>query len=114
MGHQLFNRISRLPFPTVALIDGDCLGGGTELVLSMDDRLASTAPHTQISLPEVKIGLMPGWGGTQRLPRLIGLNAGHRDDLRRARRSRRQKAVDRGLRVRRGPGRTAGRGRDAG
>ncbi len=73
-GHQIFDGISRLPFPTVALIDGNCLGGGTELVLSMDDRLASAAPHTQIGLPEVKIGLIPGWGGTQRLPRLIGLN----------------------------------------
>jgi 3-hydroxyacyl-CoA dehydrogenase / enoyl-CoA hydratase / 3-hydroxybutyryl-CoA epimerase / enoyl-CoA isomerase len=75
MGHQLYNRISRLPFPTVALIDGGCLGGGTELVLTLDERLVSTAPHTQISLPEVSIGILPGWGGTQRLPRLIGLNA---------------------------------------
>ncbi len=73
-GHQIFSGLSKLPFPTVALIDGNCLGGGTELVLSMDDRLASTAAHTQIGLPEVKIGLIPGWGGTQRLPRLIGLN----------------------------------------
>jgi 3-hydroxyacyl-CoA dehydrogenase/enoyl-CoA hydratase/3-hydroxybutyryl-CoA epimerase/3-hydroxyacyl-CoA dehydrogenase/enoyl-CoA hydratase/3-hydroxybutyryl-CoA epimerase/enoyl-CoA isomerase len=75
MGHQLYNRISRLPFPTVALIDGGCLGGGTELVLTMDERLVSSASHTQISLPEVSIGILPGWGGTQRLPRLIGLNA---------------------------------------
>jgi 3-hydroxyacyl-CoA dehydrogenase/enoyl-CoA hydratase/3-hydroxybutyryl-CoA epimerase/3-hydroxyacyl-CoA dehydrogenase/enoyl-CoA hydratase/3-hydroxybutyryl-CoA epimerase/enoyl-CoA isomerase len=73
-GHQLFSRISRLPFPTVALIDGNCMGGGTELVLSMDDRIVSSAPHTQVALPEVKIGIIPGWGGTQRLPRLIGLN----------------------------------------
>ncbi len=73
-GHQLFNGISQLPFPTVALIDGNCMGGGTELVLAMDDRIVSAAPHTQIALPEVKIGLIPGWGGTQRLPRLIGLN----------------------------------------
>ncbi len=79
-GHQIFSGLSRLPFPTVALIDGNCLGGGTELVLSMDDRLASAAAHTQIGLPEVKIGLIPGWGGTQRLPRLIGLNPGDRDD----------------------------------
>ncbi|HKI16901.1 MAG TPA: 3-hydroxyacyl-CoA dehydrogenase NAD-binding domain-containing protein, partial [Isosphaeraceae bacterium] len=74
-GHQLFNRISRLPFPTVALIDGGCLGGGTELVLTMDERLVSTAPHTQISLPEVQLGILPAWGGTQRLPRLIGMSA---------------------------------------
>jgi 3-hydroxyacyl-CoA dehydrogenase/enoyl-CoA hydratase/3-hydroxybutyryl-CoA epimerase/enoyl-CoA isomerase len=75
-GHQLFTRVSRLPFPMVALIDGGCLGGGTELALTMDERLVSTASHTQISLPEVQLGLLPGWGGTQRLPRLIGLNAG--------------------------------------
>jgi 3-hydroxyacyl-CoA dehydrogenase/enoyl-CoA hydratase/3-hydroxybutyryl-CoA epimerase/3-hydroxyacyl-CoA dehydrogenase/enoyl-CoA hydratase/3-hydroxybutyryl-CoA epimerase/enoyl-CoA isomerase len=73
-GHQIYSQLSRLPFPTVALIDGNCLGGGTELVLAMDDRIASTAPHTQIGLPEVKVGLIPGWGGTQRLPRLVGLN----------------------------------------
>ena len=75
-GHQLFSRISHLPFPTVALIDGACMGGGTELALTMDERLVSTAPHTKISLPEVQLGLLPGWGGTQRLPRLIGINAG--------------------------------------
>src|SRR5947199_3502831 len=73
-GHSLFQNLSQLPFPTVALIDGNCLGGGTELVLSMDDRLVSTSPQVQVGLPEVKIGLIPGWGGTQRLPRLIGLN----------------------------------------
>jgi 3-hydroxyacyl-CoA dehydrogenase / enoyl-CoA hydratase / 3-hydroxybutyryl-CoA epimerase / enoyl-CoA isomerase len=75
-GHQLFTSVSRLPFPMVALIDGGCLGGGTELALTMDERLVSTAAQTQISLPEVQLGLLPGWGGTQRLPRLIGLNAG--------------------------------------
>jgi 3-hydroxyacyl-CoA dehydrogenase / enoyl-CoA hydratase / 3-hydroxybutyryl-CoA epimerase / enoyl-CoA isomerase len=75
-GHQLFNRISHLPFPMVALIDGACMGGGTELALTMDERVVSNAPHTKISLPEVGLGLLPGWGGTQRLPRLIGINAG--------------------------------------
>lgn len=74
-GHQLFTRVSRLPFPTVALIDGNCMGGGTEIALSMDYRIASQSPQTKIALPEVKIGVIPGWGGTQRLPRLIGLNA---------------------------------------
>jgi 3-hydroxyacyl-CoA dehydrogenase/enoyl-CoA hydratase/3-hydroxybutyryl-CoA epimerase/3-hydroxyacyl-CoA dehydrogenase/enoyl-CoA hydratase/3-hydroxybutyryl-CoA epimerase/enoyl-CoA isomerase len=73
-GHQIFNALSRLPFPTVALIDGNCLGGGTEVALSMDERLVSASPQTQVGLPEVKLGLIPGWGGTQRLPRLIGLN----------------------------------------
>jgi 3-hydroxyacyl-CoA dehydrogenase/enoyl-CoA hydratase/3-hydroxybutyryl-CoA epimerase/3-hydroxyacyl-CoA dehydrogenase/enoyl-CoA hydratase/3-hydroxybutyryl-CoA epimerase/enoyl-CoA isomerase len=71
-GHQLFGRVSRLPFPTVALIDGNCMGGGTELVLSMDERIASNSPQTKIGLPETKLGLLPAWGGTQRLPRLIG------------------------------------------
>jgi 3-hydroxyacyl-CoA dehydrogenase/enoyl-CoA hydratase/3-hydroxybutyryl-CoA epimerase/3-hydroxyacyl-CoA dehydrogenase/enoyl-CoA hydratase/3-hydroxybutyryl-CoA epimerase/enoyl-CoA isomerase len=71
-GHQLFSRISRLPFPTVALIDGNCMGGGTELVLAMDERIASNSPQTKIVLPETKVGLIPAWGGTQRLPRLIG------------------------------------------
>jgi len=72
-GHDLFNRISRLPFPTVALIDGNCMGGGTEISLAMDYRLAATNPSTKIGLPEVKVGIIPGWGGTQRLPRVAGL-----------------------------------------
>jgi len=71
--HALWDRVSRLPFPTVALIDGPCMGGGTELSLCMDERLASNSSKTRIGLPEVTIGLIPGWGGTQRLPRLIGL-----------------------------------------
>jgi 3-hydroxyacyl-CoA dehydrogenase/enoyl-CoA hydratase/3-hydroxybutyryl-CoA epimerase/3-hydroxyacyl-CoA dehydrogenase/enoyl-CoA hydratase/3-hydroxybutyryl-CoA epimerase/enoyl-CoA isomerase len=74
-GHHLFGKIGRLPFPTVALIDGNCMGGGTELILAMDYRIASATPHTKIALPEVKIGVIPAWGGTQRLTRLIGLNA---------------------------------------
>src|SRR5579872_7040600 len=72
-GHQLFDRLSQLPFPTVALIDGPCMGGGTELSLALDERLASDSPKTRIGLPEVTIGLIPAWGGTQRLPRLVGL-----------------------------------------
>jgi 3-hydroxyacyl-CoA dehydrogenase/enoyl-CoA hydratase/3-hydroxybutyryl-CoA epimerase/3-hydroxyacyl-CoA dehydrogenase/enoyl-CoA hydratase/3-hydroxybutyryl-CoA epimerase/enoyl-CoA isomerase len=74
-GHQIYTQLSKLPFPTVALIDGNCMGGGTELILSLDDRIASAEKHTQIALPEVKIGLIPGWGGTQRLPRLVGLSS---------------------------------------
>ena len=73
-GHALFARLAALPFPTVALIDGACMGGGTELVLALDERLLSAAPHTSIALPEVKIGLIPAWGGTQRMPRLVGLH----------------------------------------
>ncbi len=55
-GHQLFDRLSNLPFPTVALIDGPCMGGGTELSLAFDERLASDSPKTRIGLPEVTIG----------------------------------------------------------
>lgn len=62
----------KLDCPTVALIDGSCMGGGTELALGCDYRLAGSHPKTEIGLPEVKIGLFPGWGGTQRLTRLIG------------------------------------------
>ncbi len=73
LGHKLFGGFAKMPFPTVALIDGNCMGGGTELALAMDDRIVSDASHTKIALPEVKIGLIPAWGGTQRLARLIGL-----------------------------------------
>lgn len=72
-GHELFNRLSRLPFPTIALVDGNCMGGGTELILSLDERIVSDG-KTKIALPEVNVGLIPGWGGTQRLPRLIGIH----------------------------------------
>lgn len=72
-GHALFSRISQLPFPVVALVDGNSMGGGTELILSMDYRVASTNPATKIALPETKIGLIPGWGGTQRMTRLVGV-----------------------------------------
>jgi 3-hydroxyacyl-CoA dehydrogenase/enoyl-CoA hydratase/3-hydroxybutyryl-CoA epimerase/3-hydroxyacyl-CoA dehydrogenase/enoyl-CoA hydratase/3-hydroxybutyryl-CoA epimerase/enoyl-CoA isomerase len=72
-GHALFRRISQLPFPVVALVDGNSMGGGTELILSMDERIATTNPATKIALPETKIGLIPGWGGTQRLTRLVGV-----------------------------------------
>ena len=61
-----------LPYPTVALIDGACMGGGLEVALGFDFRLAGTNPKTDIGFPEVKVGLIPGWGGTQRLTRLIG------------------------------------------
>ena len=73
-GHDLFDAIGELPFPSVALVDGKCFGGGTELILAMDQRIAVDAPGVEIVLPEVKIGLFPAWGGSQRLPRLIGLH----------------------------------------
>jgi 3-hydroxyacyl-CoA dehydrogenase/enoyl-CoA hydratase/3-hydroxybutyryl-CoA epimerase/3-hydroxyacyl-CoA dehydrogenase/enoyl-CoA hydratase/3-hydroxybutyryl-CoA epimerase/enoyl-CoA isomerase len=71
-GLDLFAAIEALPYPTVAAIDGACMGGGLELALAFDYRLASTHPKTDIGLPETKVGLIPGWGGTQRLTRLIG------------------------------------------
>jgi 3-hydroxyacyl-CoA dehydrogenase/enoyl-CoA hydratase/3-hydroxybutyryl-CoA epimerase len=73
--HAAFNRLAGLPFPTVAAIDGVCLGGGTELALACDSRIASDEPHTQIGLPEVLLGIIPGFGGTTRLPRLVGVSA---------------------------------------
>ena len=72
-GHDVFDRITRLPWPTVALVDGPCLGGGTELALAMDYRLASDRPKTRFALPEVTLGIIPSWGGTQRLARLVGV-----------------------------------------
>ncbi len=71
-GLDLIAAIADLPFPTVAAIDGACMGGGLEVALAFDFRIASTNPKTEIGLPEVKVGLIPGFGGTQRLARLIG------------------------------------------
>jgi len=69
----VFSYLESLPIPSIAAIHGACMGGGCELALSCDYRMASDAPETKIALPEVLLGLFPGWGGTQRLPRLIGL-----------------------------------------
>ena len=72
-GRTLLNRFQQLRVPVVAAIDGPCLGGGCELALFCDVRVASDAHGTQIGLPEVKLGILPGFGGTQTLPRLLGL-----------------------------------------
>lgn len=72
-GHRVFNKLQNLPFPTVALINGACLGGGMELALACTYRVVSDSPKTLLGLPEVTLGIVPGWGGTQRMPRLIGL-----------------------------------------
>ncbi len=72
-GQALFSRIEALPFHVVAAINGACLGGGLELALACHSRIATEDEHTRLALPEVKLGLLPGCGGTQRLPRLIGL-----------------------------------------
>ena len=71
-GLDVVAAIESLPYPTVAAIEGACVGGGLELALGFDFRVASAHPKTELGLPEVKIGLIPGWGGTQRLPRIIG------------------------------------------
>lgn len=73
--HGIYSRLAGLQVPTVAAIDGVCLGGGTELALACDSRIASDEPRTQIGLPEVLLGIIPGFGGTTRLPRLVGLSA---------------------------------------
>lgn len=72
-GQEMFQQLSALPFPVVAMIHGPCLGGGLELALACDYRVCSDADITRLGLPEVQLGLLPGSGGTQRLPRLIGL-----------------------------------------
>jgi 3-hydroxyacyl-CoA dehydrogenase/enoyl-CoA hydratase/3-hydroxybutyryl-CoA epimerase len=72
-GQQTFVGLAKLPVPTVAAIHGTCLGGGTELALACRHRVASDAAETKIGLPEVQLGILPAWGGTSRLPRLIGL-----------------------------------------
>ncbi len=68
--HALYNRIDFFPIPTIAAIEGHCLGGGLELALACDLRVASEV--SRLALPEVKLGVFPAGGGTERLPRLIG------------------------------------------
>lgn len=74
LGQGVFSRISELPFPTIAAINGTCLGGGLELALCCTSRIITDHPKTVLGLPEVKLGLLPGLGGSQRLPRLVGLS----------------------------------------
>ena len=69
-GHRIFARYARLPQPVIAVLNGYTFGGGLELALAADLRLA--AEGVQLSFPEVKLGIIPGWGGTQRLAQLIG------------------------------------------
>jgi 3-hydroxyacyl-CoA dehydrogenase/enoyl-CoA hydratase/3-hydroxybutyryl-CoA epimerase len=74
-GQQGFDRLASFPKPVVAAIHGACLGGGLEWAVACHGRVASDAPRTQLGVPEVQLGLLPGAGGTQRLPRLIGVRA---------------------------------------
>ena len=75
-GQKILNALEGLPFPTAALINGACLGGGLELALACDYRLACFGDKVKLGLPEVKLGVLPGFGGTKRLPRLVGLRKG--------------------------------------
>ncbi len=74
-GQELVSRVETLPKPVVAAIHGACVGGGLEMALACHYRIATDHPKTQLGLPEVQLGLIPGAGGCQRLPRLIGLRA---------------------------------------
>lgn len=73
MGQQMFAQLEALAVPLIAAIHGPCLGGGLELAMACHGRVASTDPKTVLGLPEVQLGLLPGSGGTQRLPQLVGL-----------------------------------------
>jgi 3-hydroxyacyl-CoA dehydrogenase/enoyl-CoA hydratase/3-hydroxybutyryl-CoA epimerase len=73
LGHEAFQKLEDLRIPTIATIHGACLGGGYELALACDWRIASDDKCTKIGLPETKLGILPAWGGSTRLPKLIGL-----------------------------------------
>src|SRR5215831_1523101 len=92
-GWDLYNKLAALPFPTLALVSGFCMGGGVELALACRYRIAVDQPGTRFALPEVMLGIMPAWGGVMRLPRVVGPGAaldmlltGRAVDARRARR----------------------------
>lgn len=74
-GQVTYQKLSELPCPTVAAIHGHCLGGGTELALACRYRVASNDSSTRIGLPETQLGIFPGWGGSARLPQLVGAPA---------------------------------------
>ncbi|MBX9688210.1 MAG: enoyl-CoA hydratase/isomerase family protein [Candidatus Obscuribacterales bacterium] len=74
-GKAVFERIAALPYPTVAAMHGRCLGGGTELALVCKIRLMTEAKASLIGLPELALGVIPGWGGCVRLPKLVGFAA---------------------------------------
>src|SRR4029453_13432519 len=71
-GQSVLDRLEALKVPVVAAIHGSCMGGGMETILACDYRVASDHPKTSLGLPEVNLGIIPGMGGTQRLPRLAG------------------------------------------
>ncbi len=75
LGHRLFGRWDRLPFPTIVAVRGTCLGGGMELSLASSYLVLSDREDIRVGLPEIKLGIVPGWGGCIRLPRKVGLAA---------------------------------------
>src|SRR5689334_21927702 len=75
-GWDLYNKLAALPFPTLALVHGFCMGGGVELAIACRYRIAVDQPGTRFALPEVMLGILPAWGGVMRLPRLVGPAAG--------------------------------------
>src|ERR1035438_6865394 len=74
-GWDVFNQLAAAPYPTLALIRGFCLGGGMELALACRYRVVVDEPGTRLGLPEGMLGIVPGWGGIKRLPRLTGAPA---------------------------------------
>lgn len=74
-GREVFQRLAELEVATIACIHGSCLGGGLELALACDYRVASNHPKTKLGLPEVQLGILPAWGGVSRLPRMLPLPA---------------------------------------
>jgi 3-hydroxyacyl-CoA dehydrogenase/enoyl-CoA hydratase/3-hydroxybutyryl-CoA epimerase len=74
-GWETFERLAALPFPTVALVEGFCMGGGVELAAACRYRIAVDVPGTRFALPEVMLGILPGWGGVKRLPAVVGPSA---------------------------------------
>ena len=74
-GYDAFERLAAVPYPTLALVRGFCLGGGLELALACRYRVAVDEPGTRMGLPEVLLGIVPGWGGITRLPRVVGAPA---------------------------------------
>lgn len=75
LGQRVFDQLAALSYPTIVLIHGACMGGGLEFALACDYRVVSDHSKTLLGLPEVQLGFLPGWGGTQRLPRIVGLEA---------------------------------------
>ncbi len=72
LGNEVFDKVAALPFPTVAMVHGFCMGGGTELALACRYRVMDDGDKTRMGLPEVLLGIVPGWGGAKRMPALIG------------------------------------------